>query len=181
MGGVTAADLATYYGIDTVRGVVLMGSFPHRNMLNDVATPFILNFIPRLLDFDLTKLGPTAKEFAESCVAFGDKLDQIVKYSWMGAVAGQNPNIRVWSIPHTQSEAALMKTSKTFPYLVLHGTMDKHIDGIRLKAYMKKYFGNYVFRLWDNVGHAPFWDNPTGANQEIVAFAKRLNKVSNSA
>jgi hypothetical protein len=46
MGGVTAADIATYYGINLVRGVILMGSFPHRNMLNDVATPFILNFIP---------------------------------------------------------------------------------------------------------------------------------------
>ena len=181
MGGVTAADVATYYGIDLIRGVVLMGSFPHRNILNDVATPWVLNFIPRLLDYDLAKFGPTAKEFAESCVAFGDKLDQGVKYSWVGAVAGQNPAIRNWSIPHTQSETALMKASSTFPYLVLHGTKDKHIDGLKLKAYMQKNFGNFVFRLWDNVGHASFYDDPIDANKEIVAFAKRLSRVSISS
>ena len=178
MGGVIAADVASYYGTNLIRGVVLMGSFPHRNMHTQVATQFILDFIPRLLDTDLAKFGPTAKEFAESCVAFGDKLDQGTKYSWMGALAGQNPDVRVWSIPHTQSEAALMKASKTLPYLVLHGKMDKHVDGLKLKAFMQKYFGNYVFRLWDNVGHASFWDAPADANKEIIAFAKRLDKVS---
>lgn len=172
MGGVIAADVATYYGLsDLVSGVVLMGSFPHRNMLNDVATPFILNFIPRLLDPSLDKFGPTDKEFVESCVAYGDKLDQATKYAWMGAVAGQHPDIRVWSIPHTQNETALMSVSKTFPYLVLHGTMDKHIDGHKLKTFMDTYFGNFVFRLWDNTGHASFFDNPDQANAEIVAFA----------
>ena len=178
MGGVIAADIATYYGTDLIRGVVLLGSFPHRNMFSEVATQWILDFIPRLLDPDLAKFGPTVKEFAESCVAFGDKLDQGTKYSWMGAVAGQNPNVRVWSIPHTQDETALMKARLTLPYLVLHGTMDKHIDGLRLKAYMEKNFGNLVFRLWKDVGHAPFWDSPNDANKEIISFAKRLSRVS---
>ena len=178
MGGVIAADVATYYGTNLIRGVVLMGSFPHRNMHSEVATPYILNFIPRLLDPSLANFGPTAKEFAESCVAFGDKLDQATKYSWMGAVAGQHPDVRVWSIPHTQDETALMKSSSTLPYLVLHGTMDKHVDGVKLKAFMKKYFGNYVFRLWNNVGHASFYDAPADSNKEIIAFAKRLSRVS---
>ena len=178
MGGVIAADVATYYGTNLIRGVVLMGSFPHRNMQVEVATQWILDFIPRLLDPDLDKFGPTAKEFAESCVAFGDKLDQSTKYSWMGAVAGQHPDVRVWSIPHTQDETALMKASKTLPYLVLHGDMDKHVEGLKLKAFMTKNFGNFVFRLWKNVGHASFWDDPKDANKEIVAFAKRLSKVS---
>ena len=178
MGGVIAADVATYYGLNLVRGVVLMGSFPHRNMLEQVATPWILNFIPRLLDPSLDLFGQTDKEFAESCVAFGDKLDQATKYTWMGAVAGQHPDIRVWSIPHTQNETALMAAAKKFPYLVLHGTMDHHIDGSKLRPFMNQYFGNFVFRLWPNVGHASFFDNPDPANKEIVAFANRLNSPS---
>lgn len=178
MGGVIAADIATYYGVDLIGGVVLMGSFPHRNMLNDVATEFILNFIPRLLDPSLYAFGPTAKEFAESCVAFGDKLDQGVKYSWMGALAGQYPDIRNWSIPHTQNESALMASSKTIPYLVLHGTLDHHINGTLLRNFMNTHFGNFAFRIWDNTGHASFFDNPDSVNPEIVAFAKRLSKVS---
>ena len=178
MGGVIAADIATYYGVDLIGGVVLMGSFPHRNMLTDVATEFILDFIPRLLDPSLYAFGPTAKEFAESCVAFGDKLDQGIKYSWMGALAGQYPDIRNWSIPHTQNESALMASSKTIPYLVLHGTLDKHINGTRLRDFMDTYFGNFAFRIWDNTGHASFFDNPEKANPEIVAFANRLSKVS---
>ncbi|KAF9646280.1 alpha/beta-hydrolase [Thelephora ganbajun] len=176
MGGVTAADIATYYGTGLIRGVVLLGSFPHRNMHSQVATQWILNFIPRLLDYSLAKFGPTAKEFAESCVAFGDQLDQTTKYSWMGAVAGQNPDVRLWSIPHTQNETALMNARLTLPYLVLHGKLDKHVDGVKLRAYMDKWFGNFVFRLWDNVGHASFWDAPEDANKEIVAFARRLRR-----
>ena len=178
MGGVIAADVATYYGVDLLGGVVLLGSFPHRNMLTVVATQFILNFIPRLLDPSLYNFGPTAKEFAESCVAYGDKLDQGIKYSWMGALAGQYPDIRNWSIPHTQDETALMAASKTMPYLVLHGTMDHHINGTLLRSYMNSNFGNFVFRLWENTGHASFFDNPDKANPEIVAFANRLRSVS---
>jgi len=175
MGGVIAADIATYYGTDLIRGVVLMGSFPHRNMHSEVATPYIINFIPKLLDPSLANFGPTVKEFAESCVAYGDKLDQATKYSWMGAVAGQHPDIRNWSIPHIQNEAALMNASKTLPYLVLHGTLDKHVDGNKLKTWMEPRFGNLKFKLWNNTGHASFWDNPDKANKEIVNFAARLS------
>ena len=38
MGGVIVADIATYYGTDLIRGVVLLDSFPHRNILTTVAT-----------------------------------------------------------------------------------------------------------------------------------------------
>ena len=178
MGGVIAADVATYYGVDLLGGVILMGSFPYRSMQPTVATQFILDFIPRLLDPSLADFGPTAKEFAESCVAYGDKLDQGIKYSWMGAVAGQYPDIRNWSIPHTQDESALMAANRTIPYLVLHGTMDKHVDGGKLRTFMDTYFGNFAFRLWENTGHASFFDNPEKADPEIVAFANRLSHVS---
>jgi pimeloyl-ACP methyl ester carboxylesterase len=171
MGGVTAADIATYYGTGIISGVVLMGSFPYRNMLTDVATPWILNFIPALLDPSLANFGPTAKTFAESCVAYGDQLDQNVKYAWMGAVAGQNPNIRTWSIPHTQDETALLKVKATLPYLVLHGTMDHHIDGQKLQTFLTGNFGNFDFHIWDNVGHASFFDAPGKANPLIIKFA----------
>lgn len=127
MGGVVAADIATYYiGYQPDQGVVLMGSFPHCNMHPEVPTSYILNFTPTLLDPSLANFGPTAKEFAESCVAFGDKLDQTTKYDWMGAVSGQNPDVRVWSIPHILDE---MKSSPTLPYLVLHGTMMSTASG----------------------------------------------------
>lgn len=178
MGGVIAADVSTYYGPEILGGVILMGSFPYRSMQVTVATQFILDFIPRLLDPSLALFGPTAKEFAESCVAYGDRLDQGIKYSWMGALAGQHPDVRNWSISHTQNETALMAVSKTIPYLVLHGTMDHHVEGVKLRAFMDANFGNFVFRLWENTGHASFFDNPRQSDVEIVAFAKRLCKVS---
>ena len=174
MGGVIAADVATYYGTNLIGGVVLMGSFPHRNMHSVVATPYILNFIPRLLDPSLALFGPTAKEFAESCVAYGDKLDQATKYSWMGAVSGQHPDVRVWSIPHTQNETALMNSASTLPYLVLHGTLDKHVDGEKVREWMQPRFGNLKFEILNDTGHASFWDNPGKVNYEIVRFASRL-------
>ena len=96
----------------------------------------------------------------------------------MGALAGQHPDVRNWSISHTQNETALMAVSKTIPYLVLHGTMDHHVEGVKLRAFMDANFGNFVFRLWENTGHASFFDNPRKSDVEIVAFAKRLCKVS---
>ena len=178
MGGVVAADVATYYGVDLLGGVVLLGSFPHSTMLKEVATQFIADLIPRLLDPSLANFGPTAKEFVESCVAYGDKLDQGIKYSWIGSIAGQHPDIRLWTVTHPQDETALMASSKTMPYLVLHGTVDRLIDGTLLRNYMNSHFGNFVFRLWENTGHAPFFDNPDQTNSEIVAFANRLHSVS---
>jgi len=180
MGGITAADVATHYGIDLIAGVTLMGSFPSRSMHLEVATQWILDFIPRLLDTNLTNFGPTAKEFAESCVAFGDELDQDTRYKWMGALAGQNPLVRTLSIPHEQNETALMAASGSIPYLVIHGDADKHVDGTRLKTYMDNHFGNVEFNLWPNVGHAPFWDAPDDTNFAILAFASKLNQVGTS-
>lgn len=143
-----------------------------------VATPWVLTFIPQLLDSTITNFGPITKEFVESCVAHGDQLDQNAKYSWMGAIASQNPHVRIWSSPHAQDETALMDEAKTFPYLVLHGTLDKLVDGKKLKDWMTPRFGNIVFRLWEETGHAPFWENPDQTNQEIVDFAKRLSHVT---
>ena len=140
-----------------------------------VATPWSNTFIPQLLSATLDNYGPIATEFVEACVA--SQLDQQTKYSWMGAIANQNPDVRLWSAPHVQNETALMNAARTFPFLVLQGTLDKLVDGQKLKDWMTPRFGNVVFRLWDNVGHAPFWDNPSQTNQEIDAFAKRLTPV----
>ena len=178
MGGVIAADVATYYGVDLIRGVILFGSFPHRTGFSLVATQRAFDLIKRLSDTSLAAFGPTIKEFAESCVAHGDQLDLGTKYSWMGAIAGQHPDIRVWSILHAQNESSLMTAGKILPYLVLHGAMDKLIDGEKLRDYIHSHFGNFVFKLWEDAGHAPFWDNPDQTNIEIVAFAKRLSLVS---
>lgn len=175
MGGITAADVAAYYGIDLLGGVALAGSFPFRSMHPQVATEWIMDFIPRLLDTDLAKFGPTAKEFAESCVAFGDKLDQDTKYEWIGAVANQNPLVRTLSISHEQNETALMAASGNIPYLVIHGDKDKHVNGTRLKAFMDANFGNVTFMLLNDVGHASFWDAPIVTNLAIIDFAYGLN------
>ena len=175
MGGITAADVAAYYGIGLLGGVTLAGSFPFRSMHGQVATEWIMSFIPRLLDTDLAKFGPTAKEFAESCVAFGNKLDQDTKYEWMGALANQNPLVRTLSIPHEQNETALKAASETIPYLVIHGDKDKHVDGTKLKAFMDANFSSVTFMLLNDVGHAPFWDAPIVTNRAIIDFAYGLN------
>ena len=178
MGGVVADDIVTYYGTNLIRGVILFGSFPHRSGLSLVATQWALDFIPRLLDTSLAAFGPTIKEFAESCVAHGDQLDLGTKYTWMGAIAGQHPGARALSLSHPQSEPSLVTAGKILPYLVLHGAMDRFIDGEKLRDYISSHFSNFVFKLWEDVGHAPFWDNPDQSNIEIVAFAKRLSLVS---
>jgi pimeloyl-ACP methyl ester carboxylesterase len=146
----------------------------------DVSTPWILDFIPRLLDKSLPNFGPTAKEFAESCVAHGDQLDQGTRFEWVGAVATQHPDVRSWSIPQTQNEAALMQAAQTLPYLVLHGGLDKHVNGTKLREWMTPLFRNLRFQLYTDTdtGHASFWDNPDRTNCEVVAFAQRLNSVS---
>ena len=176
MGGVVADDIVTYYGTSLIRGVILFGSFPHRSGLSLVATQWALDFIPRLLDTSLAAFGPTIKEFAESCVAHGDRLDLGTKYTWMGAIAGQRPDARALSLSHAQNEP-LAVAGKILPYLVLHGAMDRFIDGEKLRDYISSHFSNFVFKLWEGAGHALFWDTPEQTNIEIVAFAKKLNFV----
>ena len=58
-----------------------MGSVPFRSMLSLVATQFALNPTLQLLDPSLADFGPAVKEFVEAFVAYGDKLDQGIKYS----------------------------------------------------------------------------------------------------
>ena len=118
-----------------------MGSVPFRSMLSLVATQFALNPTLQLLDPSLADFGPAVKEFVEAFVAYGDKLDQGIKYSWMGAIASQYPDIRNWSASRTQNETALMASSRTIPCLVLQGAMDKLLDGEKVRDLMNTFSG----------------------------------------
>ena len=111
VGGFTAADIATYYGVDIIRGVILMSSLPHRN-IDSRRHPVGLRLHP-------TTLGPISCRFRTNLqrvrrsLRGEDQLDREAKYSWMGALAGQHPDVRIWSFPHTQNESALMAARKT--------------------------------------------------------------------
>ena len=56
-------------------------------MHGEVANPWIIEFIPRLLTNDLNPWGEIAKAFVESCVAYPDEMPQLTKYAWMGGVS----------------------------------------------------------------------------------------------
>jgi len=146
-------------------------------MHGEVANPWIIEFIPRLLTNDLNPWGEIAKAFVESCVAYPDEMPQLTKYAWMGGVSGQHPQVRLLALPRGQDESALLAVKDTLPFLVLHGTMDKHVLGDKLDKFMHSNFKNVEFHMWDNCGHAPFFDRPEEFNKTTLGWVDRIIRV----
>jgi pimeloyl-ACP methyl ester carboxylesterase len=174
LGGIIPADLATFYGADFISGVILLGSFPWRSMHPEIAHPYIISLVPGLLNPDLNVFYKVVKDFAHSCVAYPDKVPAETKYSWIGAVAGQHPNVRTFSLMRTQDETKLVEARKTLPYLVIQGTMDLHVIADNLVAFMKKTFEDVEIHVLEECGHAPFYDRPTETNKAILGFVQRV-------
>ena len=152
-------------------------------MHGEVANPWIIEFIPRLLADDLSAWGETAKIFVESCVAYPDDMPQLTKYAWIGGASGQHPQVRLHALPRGQDESALLAVKDKFPFLVLHGTMDKHVLGDKLEKFMHSNFKNVEFHMWDHCGHAPFFDRPEEFNKTTLEWVKkttleRVNKIT---
>jgi len=147
-------------------------------MHGEVAHPWIIEFIPRLLANDLDQWGETAKAFVESCVAYPDDMPQLTKYAWMGGVSGQHPQVRLLALPRGQDETGLLAVKDTLPFLVLHGTMDKHVLGDKLDKFMHSNFKNVEFHTWAHCGHAPFFDKPEEFNKTTLEWINKVTKVS---
>ena len=146
-------------------------------MHGEVANPWIIEFIPRLLTNDLNPWGEVAKAFVESCVAYPDEMPQLTKYAWIGGVLGQQPQVRLLALPRGQDESALLAAKDTLPFLVLHGTMDKHVLGEKLEKFMHNNFKNVEFHMWDNCGHAPFFDKPDEFNEATLGWVNGITQV----
>lgn len=144
----------------------------------EVAHPWIIEFIPRLLAKDLEAWGETVKDFVESCVAYPDDMPQLTKYAWIGGVSGQHPGVRLLALPRGQDESALLAVKDTLPFLVLQGTMDKHVLGDKLNKFMHSNFANVEFHLWGHCGHAPFYDKPEEFNKATLDWVNRIATVS---
>ena len=147
-------------------------------MHGEVAHPWIIDFTPRLLANDLNQWGETAKDFVESCVAYPDQMPQLTKYAWMGGVSGQHPQVRLLVLPRGQDESSLLAVKDMLPFLVLNGTMDKHVDGGKLEKSMLTNFKNVEFHMWDHYGHAPFFDKPKEFNETTLEWVNRIAKVA---
>jgi pimeloyl-ACP methyl ester carboxylesterase len=147
-------------------------------MHGEVANPWIIEFIPRLLADDLSAWGETAKVFVESCVAYPDDMPQLTKYAWIGGASGQHPQVRLHALPRGQDESALLAVKDKFPFLVLHGTMDKHVLGDKLEKFMHSNFKNVEFHMWDHCGHAPFFDRPEEFNKTTLEWVNKTTEVS---
>jgi pimeloyl-ACP methyl ester carboxylesterase len=147
-------------------------------MHGEVANPWIMEFIPRLLADDLNQWGETAKAFVESCVAYPDEMPQLTKYAWMGGVSGQHPQVRLLALPRGQDESALLSVKDTLPFLVLQGTMDKHVLSDKMDKFMHDNFKNVEFHLWDHCGHAPFFDKQEEFNKVTLEWVDRITKVT---
>lgn len=171
------ADVVSYRGPDAISGIIIAGGFPWRSMHGEVANPWIIEFIPRLLANDLNQWGETVKDFVESCVAYPDKMPQITKYAWMGGVSGQHPQVRLLALPRGQDESALLSAKDKLPFLVLQGTMDKHVLGDKLEKFMHSNFTNVEFHMWDHCGHAPFYDRPEEFNRATLDWVDKITKV----
>ena len=147
-------------------------------MHGEVAHPWIIEFIPRLLADDLSKWGETAKDFVESCVAYPDDMPQLTKYAWIGGASEQHPKVRLLALPRGQDESALLAVKDKLAFLVLHGKMDKHVLGDRLETFMHSNFKNVEFHIWDHCGHAPFYDKPEEFNKATLDWVNKNSAVS---
>jgi len=85
----------------------------------------------------------------------------------------KHPLVRQHSLLRTQEEATLLASKDTFPFLVIHGTEDRHMYVDKIEAFMKENFGNVEFHRVEGAGHATFYETPEFVNRTLLEFVNK--------
>ena len=146
-------------------------------MRGEIAHPWVIEIIPRLLAADLSNWGETVKDFVEACVAHPDDMPQLTKYAWIGGASVQHPQVRLLTMPRDQDESALLAVKDKLAFLVLQGKLDKYVLGDKLDKFMHSNFKNVEFHILDDCGHAPFYEKPEELNKTTLDWVNRNSAV----
>jgi non-heme chloroperoxidase len=170
-GGVVICDYLSRYGEHRVGGVHLVGALCR---LGESALPFLgpefLAAIPGLFATD-------AEESVTALRAFGrlltrEPLTADDSYRVLGAATAAPPRVRQGLLNRTLDYDALLAGLRT-PVLITHGLEDVVVLPV-MADHNASIIRHAQTSYYQNVGHAPFWENPDRFNAELRIFAASL-------
>jgi pimeloyl-ACP methyl ester carboxylesterase len=159
------ADYLLAYGDDRLAGINFAGAAlnDHAEMLGPG-----MKLLGAALVEDLAQNLKATRVFNRACYAEAPsdaELDQLTAISMAVPI-----KVRRWARRPAPYEAALKAI--TVPTLVTHGALDE-ICLLALGEYVARTVPDAQASYYENVGHAPFWEDARRFNKELEAFAAK--------
>ncbi|KAF5381674.1 hypothetical protein D9615_005560 [Tricholomella constricta] len=178
LAGAIAADIAANFPHPLpFSGLIWMAALPYLgDILPKVATPLVLSFLPGLEETnDATLALKTRIDFVETLSANTDSVPYSTKLAWVGSTVYLPPPVASLALGRSQDPTRLFEEGAAgWPLLILHGTLDRQINGTAVINNMAPKFKNVESHLIKGAGHIPFYDDESTISRYLLAFIARV-------
>ncbi|KAG5651519.1 hypothetical protein H0H81_008356 [Sphagnurus paluster] len=179
LGGAIGADIAANFETPLpFSGLIWLAGLPYLgDILNKVATPTVLSFLPGLQDAtNVTAALQTRIDFIDTLSSQSELVPYATKLAWLGSAVHLPPAAATLALGRTQNPDPLIAQGKAgWPLLIIHGSSDLQIDGDAVIENMAPLFKNVEANLIKGAGHIPFYDDEPAVAKLILDWTERMS------
>lgn len=135
-----------------------------------------MGLLPGLQSTNDSSLALTTRiAFVETLSAHTETVPPAIKNAWVGSAGYLPPAIATRVLGRTQDPTRLIEEGKAgWPLLIVHGAVDRQINGSAVIENMKPVFTNFEAYIVQGTGHIPFYDDEPTISRRILAFVARV-------
>lgn len=146
------------------------------DILPKVATPEVLGLLPGIQSTDNATFGLEQRiAFVETLSAHTDDVPLPIKMGWVGSASYLPPTAATLLLSRTQNSTRLKaEGAMGWPLLIVHGSIDRQINGSAVISNMTPLFKNIESHIIQGAGHIPFYDDEPTVSKYLLSFINRV-------
>ena len=165
-------DYIRHYGEDRIGGVQMVGGITKlgSNPAGAVTTPEFLGLVPGFFATEVETSVRSLESLLRLCLK--QEPSAAEWYLMLGYNLSVPPYVRQALLSRSVNNDDLLPKIRK-PVLITHGADDLVIKPVAVEQH-KASMAHAQIHMMKNTGHAPFWDDATGFNRRLRAFAESL-------
>jgi pimeloyl-ACP methyl ester carboxylesterase len=171
-GPLVILDYLRHYGEDRIGGIHFVGAITKlgSDAAMSVLTPEFLNLVPGFFASDVEESARSLESLVRMSLVQEPLAEEL--YLMLGYNLSVPPHVRQALFARAfDNDDLLPKLRK--PALITHGARDAIVRPSVVDQH-KSGLAHAEIHVMANVGHAPFWEDPSGFNQRLQAFCQGL-------
>ncbi|KAL1707992.1 Alpha/Beta hydrolase protein [Schizophyllum commune] len=178
LGGTIVSDVCQHLGADILGGVILIAAVPFLDLFPKVASPQLLENVPRVLEKSDVKISREGSRiFRKALFHDVEKVPFATSLAWMGSILLMPPATSELVLYRKQDGTKFLEAGKTgLKVMCIYGKQDAlHPNGMVVVEELQPHFKDIKVVTVDNAGHSVFYEHPEETNKALLEFVKECN------
>ncbi|KAI5826820.1 alpha/beta-hydrolase [Schizophyllum commune Tattone D] len=178
LGGTIVSDVCQHLGADVLGGVILIAAVPFLDLFAKVASPQLLENVPRVLEKSDVKISREGSRIFRKALFYDvEKVPFATSLAWMGSILLMPPATSELVLYRKQDGTKFLEAGKTgLKVMCIYGKQDAlHPNGMVVVEELQPYFKDIKVVAIDNAGHSVFYEQPEETNKALLEFVKECH------